>query len=374
MSPDLRAALAARVWRPFRRDIGRKLTALGLALSLWFVLENLVIGAKVKELEVLVRNSRSQAIDALASNDALYVVVPPGLILLGRQPETIKLTVRGLRSDVEGLRMGGLIELDERELGEADEATIERPLEREVFDLRNGDRHPPLTFFRVNRERLKLEVARRASLDVNLGPPDNVATVGKLKDGYIQYTSRIAVVPSSVTLSGPKPAIDKLRANPSQVRLAPVSVDGRSSTVTQIVGLSPELLEKGVTLDTRDGRVEVTVPINADEKEVALFALPVHYRNEESLAERGLAKTSWTRTLDVIVRGPAPELAGLTPEALEKRIDLFFDWRDVSTLLLDTPLVSPATVNLSADVKVLDANTKLPPRIEYRLEKTLEDK
>ncbi len=179
--------------------------------------------------------------------------------------------------------------------------------------------------------------------------------------------------PNLVTLSGPRAAIERLRADPSQLQLTPVNIDGRSTTVTQIVNLPQDLLDDDVTLQTPNGTAEVSVFIVPEDKTVDLISVPVVYLNADTLVPRKLRVAQATTSFDLKVIGP--ELDKLTPDQLRQKIVLLFDWWDASDSVVGHPAVRVATVGLPEGVRVQNlANGDEPPHILYSLEPIPEPK
>ncbi len=352
----------SRPWKALRANIGRKITALALALLVWAGMDNFVLRDRRFELEVRVFATRRLADEARAQSDVFCLVVPPELMVRSTQPAVLRVKVRGLKDDVDLMRLSGVLEFGPADLGDADAYEKPHPLDRESFDVRIPSH---LTEFKVATDTLVVRLERRAHLDVELNAL-NVTTTGEPRDGFYFANSKITLRPSRVRVEGPRGAIEPLRADPSEPKLTPVDVEGKSSAVTQLVGLPAALLEQGVSLLTPGGQVEVTIPIVPDDVTVELFSVPVTYLRAEALAQRKQKVLSRTERLDLLVTGPASELNALKPEQLAAKIFLIHDWTG-STLATERPKVQVATVGLSPAVRITDLVTKEEPRIEYAL-------
>jgi hypothetical protein len=258
------------------------------------------------------------------------------------------------------------------DLGEADEVKLKRSLERDVCSVPPGQPTPRLTSFRMRPDVIEVTLARRETGEVTLGA-DSVVTSGAPKEGYIFKTSRISLTPSTVGLTGPRKVIEPLLADPSLVKLEPVGIAGKSFKVSQNVGLSQDLLDQGVTLQAgRAGTVLVTVPIEADDKVIELIAVPIEYRNEDALILRQQKATSFTKTLDIRVKGPPSELDGRTTEDLLASILLVWDWKPSPPSFLGqaTGTVTVYTSGLPESVRVTDLKGNEDLKIEYSIEST----
>ena len=363
--------LAHRAWRMIRHDIGRKLTAFALALGVWFVLEGLVLGEQQPLLEVKeVPSVEAADRDRLtASRSTLYVVVPETLMMQKFQPQRLRLRLGGLKEDVRNLVVFATVEFFDADLHGSDEAIVERTLGRENFKGR--DRNPELTLFRINHEASKtmsVVLSRATTVNITLGPA-NVTTSGQPARGYHVDTERILVKQYQVDVSGPRTLIEKFRAEPGALKLAPVAIDGAQRTVSQMVGLPVELAG---TLKLSQSPIEVIVPIVEDDQEVTLVSLPITYKNVDALAKKGFKRVgNPPEKCDIRVRGPAPDLRAFTTDQLAKHIDLVFDYADVD--LADGINREPLSVflrDLPDSVRVYGTDTgDEEPKVEFKLEK-----
>jgi hypothetical protein len=353
-----------------RHDIGRKVTALALALLVWGLLENFVVGDRDFTLEVIVVSTQRQADVSRATAPGLYLVVPDDLIVIAKEP-SVRLKVKGLRDDIENLNLSAVLTYDATDLGDADEALVSRPLDRDTF--KSPGENPQLTEFRIRPDDVfDVTLARRETLEDVTLTPTNVATVGKPRDGYVFRYEGIRVVPNTVTITGPRGVLKAMATDPQLPQLAPVNVDDRISTVILRVGLSPEFLAQGVTLLPAPGTVTVTIPIEPTDISVNLLSVKVHYDNQEALLASGRRVVTKTETLNLKLVGPRSELSGVTPQQLAKMFQLRFDWSDApANLPQSRDKVSVHRIGLtglSYDVRVLDLDTDEEPRIEYSLE------
>ena len=361
--------LMRRLWTTTRHDIGRKLTALVMATSLWLLLQNLVIARQPLELPVRPVATQADADTQRATTPGIYLIVPDELIVRSVSDPRVHLTVSGLRDEVTGLSMSARLPFTVADLGGADEITLTRPLERDAFDS-PGQKEPHLTSFRVRPDVLTVTLARRDTQEVPL-TADNVVTAGRPKDKYLFRSSKISLQPSVVRITGPAKVIGPLAADPAKIKLAPVDIADRSTTVSQEVGLSPELDALGVSLAGGTESVLVTVIIEADDVTKDLFSVPIVYRNEDVLELRKLRATK-PSTVDIRVVGPPSEILGLTDEDLLASIVLVFDWRaqpDSFTGQVGeaTGKLGVGTIGLPDTVRVTDPKGG-EIRIEYSLE------
>lgn len=378
MSPAAPGAQTAHVpswlhrgWRLIRKDIGRKLTALALALLAWGVLENAVVGEHHLDLEVQVVTSREQADRERLSHDAVYLVVPSDLIVRDAAPQRIHLSVKGRPRDaMNDLSMSAIVPFPPEMLGAEDEIQWTIALERNTFKSRSD--LPQLTDFRLSSGSLTVTVARRATAQLTLGSV-NVTLTGRPHEGHNFQESRIEVRPNVVMVNGPRRAIEELRADATRLRLAAIDIDGRTSTVRQNVGLARELLDDGVQL--APAFVEVSIFVVPEDITIDLVSVPVIYRNAESLAAKKLRPAEATTTLDLRVIGPPSELDRYQNQTalLAQKIALIYDWIDPAQPLQEPVRqrrvkVGVFKTGLSDAVRVVDAQKLEEPSIDYKLE------
>ncbi|MHC5211246.1 MAG: YbbR-like domain-containing protein [Planctomycetota bacterium] len=359
--------LLPRVWQMLRRDIGRKLTALALALLLWGTLENFVVDDRDFALDVRWLPTREAVDRERAHTPAVYLVVPDDLIVRKVDPPRMNLRVKGLRDDVAGLSLSAALTFSAADLGDDDEREFVHRFTRE--DFKSSGEAPQLTDFRVRPETLTVTLARRATIEVTL-TYQNVTLSGRPKDGYFFRNNRVSIRPNTVRITGPRSVVEPMLTDPLQPPLAPVNVSDKAVTVSQVVGLPRELLDQGVSLLTTNGQVEVTIPIEPEDEHRDIFRVPVIYLNQDALASRGKRVVSSPETLDVRVTGPPLDLRNLTDDRLLRAIYLSFDWRNYPESFGD---IASAKVDVALDqmlpsgLRVTDLNGEALI-IEYMLE------
>jgi hypothetical protein len=317
-------ALLRRLGNGLRRDVGRKLTALALALLLWGTLENFVVDDRDLALDVRWLPTREAVDRERAHTSAVYLVVPDDLLVRSVVPPRVNLSVKGLRDDVAGLEMSAVLAYATTDLGTDDELAFVHRFVRE--DFKAAGERPTLTDFRVRPGTLTVTLARRATVEVTLGF-QNVTLAGAPKEGYFYRNGRVAIHPNLVRITGPRSVVEPMLTESLLPPLSPVNVKDKSSTVSQMVGLPEELLAQGVSLLTPNGQVQVTIPIEPEDVRREILGVPVLYKHEDILASKGKRVASRTETLDVRVTGPPIELNNLSEDQLKQKITLSFDWR-----------------------------------------------
>jgi hypothetical protein len=359
--------LVLRIWHALRRDVGRKFTALGLALLLWGTLENFVVDDRDTMLDVRWLPTREAVDRERAHTPAIYLVVPDDLIVRSVDPPRTHLRVKGLRDDLLSLNLSSVLTYSAADLGGDDERTFVHRFKRE--DFKSSGQPPQLTDFRVRPETLTITLARRATIEVTL-TFQNVTHSGKPKDGYFFRNQKITVYPNNVRITGPRSVVEPMLLDPLQPPLAPVNLSDTPVTVSQMVGLPQSLLDQGVTLLTANGQLAVTIPVEPEDEHRDIFRVPVIYRNDDALASRGKRVVSRPETLDVRVTGPPLDLRNLTDDNLLRSIYLSFDWRNYPESFGN---IASAKVRVALDqmlppgLRVTDLGGEAP-YIEYTLE------
>jgi hypothetical protein len=353
------------LWATLRHDIGRKVTALALALLMWAWLDNFVVGEIDLTLKVTVESTQRLADDLGRKTSGVYLVVPDDLIVVEKE-SSVRLKVRGLRDDIENLVLSAVLIYDASDLGDADEAVVSRLLDRSTF--KSPGENPDLTEFRIRPDDvLDVTLARRETLENVTLTAANVELSGKPRDRYEFRYDDIRIVPNTVTITGPRGVLKTMASDPRLLRLAPVPVDDKTSTVIKTVGLSPELVAQGVT--PQPDTVTVTVPIQPQDMSINLLGVQVRYDNEASLTASRRRVVKKTDTLDLILTGPSSELSILTTDQLRRTFQLYFDWEDLQENLIEgRPKVTILRTSLSFDVSVSLLDSGDEPFIEYLLE------
>jgi len=356
------------LWMLFRNDIGRKLTALIVAVALWYSLANRLTLDRRIQLQVREVASRVEADQLRSTAPALYLVVPPELIVSNASRKTIRVDVRGHKDEVRNLELSAVLEIEPDALGSQDEAVISVPLVQSLFKVQGGEFG--LTDFDVKPSVLDIRLARRREVEITLGS-ENVVVVGRPREGYAFDESSIRVAPNRVRISGPISQVETLARNSDQLKLVPIDVDGRILEVSQQVGIDVEKVDRSVSLLTTGGLVEVSIPVRPKEITKELLSIRVSYENEDALRMDKRRVVSATETIDLLVTGPRSVLEGLTREQLAERIRPVFDWGQVTLTLGDEP-VRIYRDGLPDSVHVTDGDGR-PAEIHYSLESTDSD-
>ena len=351
------------LWFVFRKDIGRKITALTLAVIVWLMLAYQLRAKEEVSLDIHFVPDRQTAEQEAEEGRGIWVVVPPELILKAASKDLVVVTASGLETDISALRLSAVFEVPPDALGTAD-AGEHLVYLNNTARYRGGEVDVRDVLLDMAPKRLTLHLASRDEEVFDLGP-NNVQPRGVPKEGYEIDRSRIAVSPSQVVLTGPREAIEALRRDPNEIRLEPIDIEGRGYNVSRQVGLDGQKVHRLVTMRTAGGQVRVDIPIAPRPATVDLYGVKVRYENEDSLARRGKRVVSRTESLDLRLRGPRPWLDARDEETLRKSVWVVYDWEDASH---DVGRQRPRLPNLLPDsIEILDLDGR-QPEIEYTLE------
>lgn len=363
-----RASIGRRLWMLVRHDFGRKLTALVVAVALWYSLANRLTLDRRIQLQVREVATRAEADQLRSTSPAVYLVVPPEFIVPYKSRKTIRVDVKGNKDEVRNMELSAVLEIEPDALGSNDEAVVPLPLVRSLFKVQGGELS--LTDFDVKPPVLEVRLARRREAEITLGP-QNVVVVGRPREGYAFDESSIRVSPNRVRISGPISQVEMLAGNPEQLKLVPIDIDGRILEVSQQVGIDVEKVDRSVSLLTTGGLVEVSIPVRPREITKELLSVRVYYDNEDALRLNKQRVVFATETIDLRLTGPRSVLEGLSREQLAERIHPYFDWRQVTLTLGDEP-VHIFRDGLPESVTITDLEGR-SAEIHYSLETTDSD-
>jgi len=311
--------------RVFRRDIGRKLVALMIAVIVWWLLSLYVSDSREISLEVVPVRERADAEEQRLVNPAFYVVVPEGLIVRSVNAKQVRVTVRGLRSEVARMEreLYAIHQIPAGAVGAENEKNHAIRLSESMFRIERGlPSASEINFDPLEFSLLLAQEARR-TFDLAAG---NVTITGTPREGHMFDSETCRIRPSQVELVGPRAIVDAYMAVPTDLRLEPVDITGKAFSVTRQVGLDREKVHPSVTMLTQNELVEVTVDVFPEPVARRLLRVPVEYNGEELLVTRNLRVAEATATLDVIVHGPPDSLDKYTDVDLRKAIKLVYDW------------------------------------------------
>ncbi len=264
---------------PFIKDAGKKVLALLIALTLWFV-ANL-----------------QHDVEKYVSIDINYTNLPKGLIIVNNPPEKLNIRVRGPRSQLSSVSPNDMVftvDLSNLTTGTS------------MFEIRTDQIIPPrdVQVTAISPSEINLDVDRLAQKTVGVEP------VIEAPDTGFEILGSTQVTPESVVIRGPEKLLKRIKS----VGTDPVSLKGEKSKFTIEVPLrSPYSLvelEGGNT-------VKVTVDISEKILEKEFNNLDINFVNFDGLEY----ETDESIVTELAFEGPFSIINNLN----SKDIDLYVD-------------------------------------------------
>lgn len=264
---------------PLIRDAGKKILAILIAITLWFV-ANLQHDV---ERNIMI--------------DVNYTNLPKGLIIVNNPPEKLNIRVRGPRSQLSSLSSKDMvftIDLSNLTTGTS------------MFEIRTDQLIPPrdvqvtgISPSEINLDVDKL-VQKRVSVEPVLEPPDN---------GY-EIAAKPQVTPETVVIRGP----EKLLRTIKSVGTDPVSLKGEKSRFSIEVPIRPPYslveIEGGNT-------VKVTIDIKEKIMEKEFNNLDINFINFDGMK----FETDGSISAEIAFEGPFSILNNLNSKDIELYVD-----------------------------------------------------
>lgn len=264
---------------PFIKDAGKKVLALLIALTLWFV-ANL-----------------QHDVEKYVSIDINYANLPKGLIIVNNPPEKLNIRVRGPRSQLSSVSPNDMVftvDLSNLTTGTS------------MFEIRTDQIIPPrdVQVTAISPSEINLDIDRLAQKKVSVEPFIEPPDTG------FEITGSTQVTPDSVVIRGPEKLLKRIRS----VGTDPVSLKGEKSKFTIEVPLrSPYSL-----VEFADGNtVKVTVDISEKIMEKEFSNLDINFVNFDGLEY----ETDESIVTELAFEGPFSIINNLN----SKDIDLYVD-------------------------------------------------
>jgi hypothetical protein len=264
---------------PLIRDAGKKILAILIAITLWFV-ANLQHDV---EKNIMI--------------DVNYTNLPKGLIIVNNPPEKLNIRVRGPRSQLSSLSSKDMvftIDLSNLTTGTS------------MFEIRTDQLIPPrdVQVTGISPSEINLDVdklaQKRVSVEPVLEPPD---------DGY-EIAGRPQVTPETVVIRGP----EKLLRTIKSVGTDPVSLKGEKSKFSIEVPIRPPYslveIEGGNT-------VKVTIDIKEKIMEKEFNNLDINFINFDGMK----FETDGSISAEIAFEGPFSILNNLNSKDIELYVD-----------------------------------------------------
>lgn len=264
---------------PLIKDAGKKILAILIALTLWFV-ANL-----------------QHDVERNVSIDVNYTNLPKGLIIVNNPPETLNIRVRGPRSQLSAISpedMVFTIDLSNITAGTS------------MFEIRTDQLIPPrdVQVTGISPSEINIDVDKLAQKRVSVEP-----VLGQPDEGY-EIIGNPLVTPETVAIRGP----EKLLKTIKSVGTDPVSLKGEKSKFTIEVPLRTPYTLVAIT----DGNtVKVTIDIKEKIMEKEFNNLDINFINFDDLKY----ETDGSISAEIAFEGPFSIINDLNSKDIELYVD-----------------------------------------------------
>ena len=269
---------------PFLNNIGKKVLALAIAISLW-----------------LVANLQTD-VERNIAIDVNYANVPSGLVIVNNPPEKLNLRVRGPRSQLSSITAQNM-------LFTVDLSNISDGMSK--FEIGTDQITPPrdVQVTGISPAEIKIEADKLADKKVKVEP-----SIGPPEVGY-EIVGKPEVSPSTAQIEGPKNLLSKINS----ITTDPVSVKGEKSKFTIEVPLRSPYSTVSIM---GDNTVKVSIDIKEKTLEKEFNDLNISYINfdEFDFEKNGNIATELT------FEGPFSIINNLSGNDIE----LFVDGSDIN--------------------------------------------
>lgn len=264
---------------PFLNNIGKKVLALVIAISLW-----------------LVANLQHD-VEKNITIDINYANLPPGLIVVNNPPEKLNLRVRGPRSQLSSITSQNM-------LFTIDLSNISSGMSK--FEIGTDQITPPrdVQVTGISPAEIKIEADKLSKKRVKVEP-----SIGAPEMGY-EIIGKPELSASTASIEGPKNLLTKINS----ITTDPVSVKGEKSKFTIEVPLrSPYSTVKIVG----DNTVKVTINIQEKTLEKEFNDLNISFINFEDYKY----ETNGNISTELAFEGPFSIINNLSSEDIELFVD-----------------------------------------------------
>jgi len=305
---------------PFLNNIGKKVLALVIAISLW-----------------LVANLQHD-IEKNIAIDVNYTNLPPGLVVVNNPPEKLNLRVRGPRSQLSSITSQNM-------LFTIDLSNVSSGMSK--FEIGTDQITPPreVQVTGVSPAEIRIEADKLAKKKVKVEP-----SIGPAETGY-EIVGNPEVSPSTASIEGPKNLLSKINS----ITTDPVSVKGEKSKFTIEVPLrSPYSIVK----INGENTVKVTIDIKEKTLEKEFNDLNISFINFKDYDY----ETNEDITTELAFEGPFSIINNLSSEDIE----LFVDGSDINKSNQNKKYTLKVGVNYPYK-DILKLKKQLPKTIEIKL-------
>lgn len=265
---------------PLTNNIGKKILAILIAVSLWLVAN---LQHDVEKNVVI---------------DINYANLPPGLVVVNNPPEKLNLRVRGPRSQLSSINSQNM--LFTVDLSNADTGMS-------MFEITTDQIMPPrdVQVTGISPSEIKIEADALAEKTVivepSIGPPD---------EGY-EIVGTPEVTPSKARIEGPKNLLSKIKT----ITTDPVSMKGEKSKFTIEV---PLRLPYSTVNILSENTVKVTIDIKEKTLQKEFNDLNISYINFDNFDFETSGATTAT---ELAFEGPFSIINNLSSNDIELYVD-----------------------------------------------------
>ncbi|GJM15194.1 MAG: hypothetical protein DHS20C13_05210 [Thermodesulfobacteriota bacterium] len=264
---------------PLLNNIGKKVLAIVIAISLW-----------------LVANLQHD-IEKNIAIDVNYANLPPGLVVVNAPPEKLNLRVRGPRSQLSSITAQNM-------LFTIDLSNISGGMSK--FEIGTDQITPPrdVQVTGISPAEIKIEADKLAEKKVKVEP-----SIGPPEVGY-EIIGKPEVSPSTTSIEGPKNLLSKINS----ITTDPVSVKGEKSKFTIEVPLRSPY---SIVNILGDNTVKVTIDIKEKTLEKEFNDLNISYINFDEFD----FETNGNIATELAFEGPFSIINNLNSNDIELYVD-----------------------------------------------------
>ena len=306
---------------PLTNNIGKKILAILIAVSLWLVAN---LQHDVEKNVVI---------------DINYANLPPGLVVVNNPPEKLNLRVRGPRSQLSSINSQNM--LFTVDLSNADTGMS-------IFEITTDQIMPPrdVQVTGISPSEIKIEADTLAEktvlVETSIGPPE---------EGY-EIVGTPEVTPSKARIEGPKNLLSKIKS----ITTDPVSMKGEKSKFTIEV---PLRLPYSTVHILSDNTVKVTIDIKEKTLQKEFNDLNISYINFDNFDFETSGATTAT---ELAFEGPFSIINNLSSNDIE----LYVDGNDINKTKQNKRYTLKVGVNYPHK-DILKLTKQTPKTIEIKL-------
>jgi hypothetical protein len=364
-------SISSFLYRAFRKDIGRKLMALLLALIMWIYVAQKVVDNKVHSLNIQVVTGMDAYIEESAKvGEGFFIILPETLMEWGGigdsallEEKTLEVTLSGPIERLPSKLVGKYEIITRTHMGDRDARTVTIDIIREFFKDLAGTRGVRVRF---DPAKIEVRLAKRKEHKIRL-TADNLTIAGELPpESEVSYDSSLVTFePNPVVIVGPAPVIDRIEENPSLFRLEEVDIGSVRKDSSLDLRPSQEMRGDKISLRTRDNLVRVNLRLQDREEKVTLRGVPLTLLDSlKPLTDQERERLKPDQeTVDLVLRGAPSAFPTLSAEQLVPRVMPVIDLQGGRET--NTYEIVVWRLDLPEDIRIsIEGESKMPVRYE----------